>query len=380
MWRSVFLHEFPDNEIRNFQALPGYATPASLALTPIANPQLQHNTVQISPGRGFDYTLAEPLDEVIGASGRVRLRYPIQAGTNPVSIMQVGDMAELRVQPFLDPLFNPAELSARARGLLRIGGTEIELGVLVFPHRRFTEVRFDWHTSGQARLLQDGDLVGYQNAVAPAAQLDVTRVVFGLPPSVMSPGGPLPRYEIQRVFVRALRRSDSLAAFTRLLPDVPMPDDPLFERCYVRATINLLAMVDRLRQFMSLVNQKLSQPWTSASGPPEGPFTPEAVTAHQLATQSVVELGRMMRTGDFSTAEPFLDPLEQFLRILHKTLPDEFSALAKELMESTALPDECVPALEAVLDDNRQSFGPLLDVLLAASKRIESIVGGSYNG
>src|SRR4030095_296712 len=98
MWRSVFLHEFLDSNIRNFQALDGRPTPASLTLTPHPSPPLQANAVGITPGRGFEYTLAQPLDQVIGISGRVRLRVPLDPGLiSPIPIMKVGDQAEFQI-------------------------------------------------------------------------------------------------------------------------------------------------------------------------------------------------------------------------------------------------------------------------------------------
>jgi hypothetical protein len=289
--------------------------------------------------------------------------------------MQVGDMAEFRVMPFPDPLFNPAELAAPARGLLRIGQTEIDFGVIVLPHRRFIDLRFDWHTSGQARILQDGKLVGYQNAAAPTAQLVVTKVVFGLPDEPRTATNP--RYELGRVFVRVLRRSDPLADFSTLLPSIPITDEEVLEACYLPAAFNFLAMVDRLRQFMTLANQQLSQPWTSASGPPEGPFTPEATTAHELATKAVVKLSRMLRTGNFSKADTFIEPFEEFLRILHDALPSEFSALAEELSQMAMLPDECAPIIEGMLNQHREIFSSLFEVLSEASNRLRDIAGGS---
>jgi hypothetical protein len=135
-------------------------------------------------------------------------------------------------------------------------------------------------------------------------------------------------------------------------------------------------MVDRLRQFMSLIHQKTSQPWTLTSGPAEGPFTPEAITAHELAVRAVVELTNMMRTGDFSTADAFLEPFEAFLRLLHDAAPDEFTALAEELLQTPQLPAECISASESVLEKNREALGPLVDVLSKASDRVRDIAGG----
>src|SRR5688572_6316367 len=106
MWRSVFLHEFIDGDIRNFQAIAGNATPASLSLDPVANPPSPGRTVLISPGRGFEYTLQDPMRQVIGVSARMRLRYPLQqlGGGSRVRLMRVGGAAEFRIRPPLDPL------------------------------------------------------------------------------------------------------------------------------------------------------------------------------------------------------------------------------------------------------------------------------------
>ena len=52
MWRSVFLHEFIDHRIGNFQALPGRPTPPSFLLQASDALLAGTNAVAISPGRG----------------------------------------------------------------------------------------------------------------------------------------------------------------------------------------------------------------------------------------------------------------------------------------------------------------------------------------
>jgi hypothetical protein len=371
MWRSVLLHAFPDEDIGSLQALPGSLTPDTLALNP------HRGGVQITPGRGFEYSLAQPLDDIIGVSGRVRLRYPIQGVTHPVPIMRAGDTAAFGVQPLpLDPgAINPPELAAPARTLLRIEATEVQLGVVMLPHRRFVNLRFDWHTSGQARLLLDGRLVGYQNALSPAARLTVADIAFGLadwPSTATSP-----RYEVGRLFVRALARSDSLAAVSREFPAIDLPDDDLFARCRLRMTVNLLAKLDRLRAFMAQVHQALSQPWSQEAGPAEGPFTPDATLAHDLSRRAVVELRSMLRSGDFTMPERFLAPFTQCLEILHRALPAEFQQLAAELGEPPVIPEECRAAIEEVLAQGRRdaASASFLALLAEANERINQIVG-----
>jgi hypothetical protein len=374
MWRAVFLHEFLDENIRNFQALPGNATPASLTLTPSPAPQLKINSVELSPGRGFEYSLVESLDEVIGVSGSIKLWYPIDSTVGPTIpfIMHVGDMAQFQARPFV-----AFPGTAQFFGHLGIGSPPsppLELGKFTLSNRRFVDIRFDWHTSGQARILLDGRLVLYHNGVAPTAQLEVANVKFGVPEG-SAPG--FFRYHVGGVFARVLRRSDSLAAVSGSLPVVDVPADDLFEQCRVRTAINLLAMVDRLRHFMTLVNQQLSQPWSQDSGPPEGPFSADAIKAHQLAAKASVELRTMLRTGDFSAPDSFLSPFTAFLKILHDAVPAEFEALAEDLIKTPVVPEVCRQVFEAALEQAGQELRPLLELFSVASNRISEIAGGS---
>jgi hypothetical protein len=370
MWRSIFLHEFLDTNIRNFQALPGTPTPDSLTLTPSPSPPLRTNHLRINPGRGFTYSLAQFLDQVIGISGRVRLTLPGHTNTH-VPVMRVGDMAEFRILP--DPTTGNPHTGVPVKGLLRIDQTEIELGTIILSMDTFSDIKFVWHTSGQARLIQDGQVVAYQNAVAPGAQLGIAYIAFGIP------GVPPAEniiYQIGRVFVRALRRPDSLSDFSKLYPKISFPDPRPIEECQLSTINNLLAMGDQLRQFMSLFHQNFSQPWTTASGPAEGPFKPEAVAAHELATHAALEFARMVRSGDFSTAHTFLEPFENFLRILHDAQPAEFTAFADQLISTLAIPEDCTALVQSILDKNKEMLEPLIDLLSKANDRARDIAGG----
>src|SRR5919112_2864453 len=120
MWRSVFLHDFLDTDIRNFKAIAGSPTATSLSLMPMRTSPIQGNSVLITPGRGFEYSFVEPLDEIIGVSGRVRLRYPIQGSGGTVRIMRVGEMAELRIRPLPGPPVDSSPLAHPTAALLRI--------------------------------------------------------------------------------------------------------------------------------------------------------------------------------------------------------------------------------------------------------------------
>lgn len=377
MWRSIFLHEFIDQKISNFQAVAGNATPDSFALTPSRETVSGVNSVRVTPGKGFEYLLAKPLHAVIGVSCRVRLSYPIILDEQGAflqgisfSLMRLGSVLDLRLE-LNEPL--PEGRGVRANARILVGSQFVNLGPVELPARTFTDMRFDWHTSGQARLSADDRLVGYNNAVAPGASLDVDRVVFGQLDAQSSAS--LPVYLVARVFVRALLRSDSLVTFTRLLPQVKIGEDE--NRCRLRAFSNLLMLLDRLRKFMSTFHLAKSQPWTLENGPPEGPFRPEAIRAHELAMTIGVVLSRMLRTGDFSHPNAFLKPFTEFLRVLRAAQPTQFDALAAELFAADIVPNGCKKELDQARKQNKQTLQPVIKLLTAAAKRVKQVSGGN---
>ena len=367
MWRSVFLHEFIDHRITNFQALAGHATPASLTLAPTDDAVAGVNAVRIIPGAGFEYVLGTPLPQVIGFSCRVRLMYPRSQVSLLFPVVRLGADAELLLRPVVDSGFHP-QGGTPSMARVRIGSSIKNLGNVELPAQNFVDFRFDWHTSGQARVLADGRLVAYAHSVSPGASFAVDRVAFGIP---NAPSATRPLYHVARVFVRVLQRPDALAHLSKLLPKVKVQPDQ--KRCRQRVIANVLAMVDRLRQFMAKVHQTLSQTWTERAGPAEGPFKPDATRAHALATQAVAELVRMLRTNDFTAPERFLDPFTEFLRILRDARPTQFAALAAELGAMKVVPDECRGMFDAALKQNSDALAPMIDLMTEASNRARQL-------
>ena len=369
MWRSVFLHEFIDR-IGNFQALPGRPTPPSflLAVSDAVVPGV--SAVAISPGSGFEQVLDTPLTEVVGVSARVRLIYPLNPQPRMFSVVRFGGAAELLFWPESHPL--PDLSGTRTLARVWVGSGFKSLGNVVLPANRYIEFRFDWHASGQARILADGRLVAYHNAVSPGAILSFDRVAFGM--GSVQPPSAEPLYHISRVFMRALSRPDALAHLSRLLPKtVPAPD---VNRCRQRIIGNALAVVDRLRAFMGGVHANLSQPWTDMAGPPEGPFRPEAVEAHALATAAVGALVAMLRTGDFTAPESVLEPFGRFLRILRDAQPQAFAGLAAEIDAMEVVPEDCRAAFEATEED-KVAFAPIIELLTQINDLVRTVAGGN---
>jgi len=369
MWRSIFLHEFPDNGITNYQAVDGRPTPASFTLAPVQDASTGTTSVKIAPSRGFHYQLEAPLDQIIGVSCHVRVSYPISPSGSLFPVIALGNDIGLELWPQTNPL--PSLHGTMANTLVRIGTGHVNFGQIELPAATFTDLRFDWHTSGQASFFVDGRLAGYKNGVKPGAAFNIDKVMFGMPGGTPAAS---PSYLISKVFVRALRRTDSLATFTRMLPEVQVEgfDDG---RCRQRILSNMMALLDRLRAFMTSFHEATSQPWTETGGPPQGPFKPQSREAHQLALKAGLALAQMLAANDLSNPEPFLAPFTALLKILKAELPAQFAEMAEEIEKASGVPEECKAAIEKALDKNQDTLASLLNLLTTALERVHYIAG-----
>lgn len=361
MWRSLLLHEITGGDLRNFRAVEG--VPTSFPL----------NADAIGRGEEFAFALDRPLDEIIGFSCHISLRKPI-AGFEIFRIARAGTSIEFSIQRVNTPVVEEPELAAPYRGLLRVGqSAPVILGVLTLPHRTYSDIRFDWHTSGQARMLQQGQLVGYHNEVATGASVAIPDLAFGR--SDMPPGGGS-RYGVARFFVRALTRTDALITLSRLLPAAPSEQDPRVVRCTQLAKANLLGLVDALRPFMSLAHQQMTVPWSADLPGPAGPFSAEAAAAHESALLAGAALVRMLRSMDFDDPQAFLGPFEALLTTLHDALPNEFETLAQSLLSAPqGLPQECLDLFEHDRGARGGSMGPVFHIFEEAATIVERIAG-----
>ena len=357
MWRSVLLHEFRDRNIRSVQALPGSVIAASPALAPA------DGMVSVRPGRGFQYRLADPLTEVVGVSCRVRFRFPFQGTTNAARLVAL--------QPSFE-LFVHGTTHGVIRVRARVGQAVVELADPFITDPAFMDLRFDWHTTGQAFLRVDNELVGYQNQYMPGGRFQVTDVAFGL--LDVDPAIPTPRYDLAKVFIRALARIDTTAALSRDLPIVDVAPTDQFARCRQIILKNAMARLDDLRAFMGLVHQTLSQPWSA--GDQGDPFTEPAIKAHALALTCGSEMHRMMRAQTFTDAAVFLSSFSDLLRILRDARPDQFGQLTDRLVAPLDLPNECLQLIQTARK-SAPALEPLLELLDAVGASIQQIADGN---
>lgn len=373
MWRSIFLHEFPDLRIRSFDAIEGALAPPSAGLAVTRDATTGRGSVTLLAGEQFAFVPAQPLRDIIGVSMRMRVTGSVSGFVSTaVFRLSAGVDVDLQIRR---PVFGPSK-PTDVKVSASTGGAGFPSAVPALG--RPVDVHVDWHTSGQTRVWADGRLVGYHNAVSPGAALQIDRVAFGLPfPEPEEFHRLSRRFTVSRVFVRALARPDTLAAFSRLLPPAEPTVDDLLRKCRLTATSRLLSTVDRLRAFMATAHQALTQPWSAPDGPDSGPFTAAAAEAHTHATAAGAALVEMMRRGDYARPDAFLCPFESFLRVLAAALPAQFSALASDLLDRPVVPEECRPVMEKALDPWRKEYAPLIDLLNAASARVRAIAEGA---
>jgi hypothetical protein len=371
MWRSVFLHEFPGGRIRAMQALAGDATPASLAMTPEVDADLGRHVLTLSGDQVFDYGLDQPLRAIVGLSVRVRLHFPYRRSSR-VPVVRVGPVFELALQP--EPM--PNDAPSRASAVLRVAGANpIELGTVVDyrrPHARYVDLRVDWHSSGQARLLVDGRLAGFQHSVAVGLSLGIDRIVLGGRPEY--PGPPGARFMVSRVMVRALSERDSLGPMVKGLPDIRPADDPRLARCRKRVQAELGTTLMQLRQLMARFHALTSQPWTS-QGPGPGPFKEVAKEAHAAALKAGMALGRTLSDPQYPF-DDVLAALRDFLVLVRGVVPVEFKALVDAQSASHGLSEECRDLLEREIGAD-PAFERLSKLLGSIHELIVNVAGGN---
>ncbi|WP_371402099.1 hypothetical protein OHA10_29875 [Kribbella sp. NBC_00662] len=189
MWRSVLLREFPDHDSWSVRGLPGTWSPGPLAPGPAGG------IATIAPGRSLHYVLDTPLVEVVGISCLLRFKHPGRIVDSSVRILRLGEAFELSLEPLT---------TFRALVRIRLHRSWHDIGQLANPATCFTELGFDWHTSGKTYLRVDGHLVGYHDALSRGARLSISDITFGSPEPVLT--SPAPCYELGEFSVRTRTR------------------------------------------------------------------------------------------------------------------------------------------------------------------------------
>ena len=374
MWRSVFLHEFLGTDMRNYQAVPG-----TFSVSPSA-PTLRRDfgfpAARLFAREFLRFQLTTSWDDVVGISGRVRLRLPPQSIDDPVSILRIGNVVQVSLQ-FDQPLTTVAEdpeLLLLAHGILQFGATVVDLGGVPVPYRRFMDLRFDWHTSGQTWLSADGVPVGYHNGIGAGSRLSLTDVVVGDAEPIRR--SRLPFFDVGRVFVRARRRADALLEGVDLLGEIDVESDDRLNRCVILRTRQLVSVHDRIRAFVGTLAVQLTAPAAALDGSFVQGFPTQLVEARSLAMRTFTLYADMANRRDFARADEFLATWTELVRLLHDLAPQPFEAVVTQsLAELEELDPECQALGKKVIDQNAAALGDIIDLLERMADRLRSVVG-----
>lgn len=358
MWKSLFLHEFLDKNPRIFKARPGRVT--STLGSPV------HGEVFLNPGEGLTHEFLTTVNDVIGLSGRLSLHIPGFA--NPPGPLRLGNGVSFSVTTHDE---TGALVPTVAFVTLKIGNQSVQTTTSV-SHAGFQEFRFDWHTSGQARITKDGTLIAYHNAIATGVTLQVPSIAFGMGADLAAEP-----CSVRKVFVRVLRRPDALATLISLLPAIQLPTDPEELKCLGGVGVDVVRKLDRLRPLMAKFHQMTSKPWTAAPDPGAGPFQPAATLTHARALSAGDELVRLLHKRDYANSTNLLLRLARFLRAIRTVLPVEFKSLAKEILRP---PLPLGPTCEQIRKPVEQSVAPYGHLLRRLFEELHRVVTRAAEG
>jgi len=363
VWRSVFLHEFPDGDPANLHAVPGALSvlPDGLVVKP--TPEPADRGFLAAPGRSLGYRFAEPFDDVIGVDLSIDLLVPLQPGLGRffVPLISLGDDAvELSMR------FGPAQL------ILRVDESNMRIEPSL-PLGQTTRFRVRWHTHGQIHLWHEGVLRAYQPGFAAGRTLAIDQlVVGGLPATPI-----LPRFRARRIYLKLLRRDDARRELDRHV-SLDVSCQPASE-CAEHVRVLQEELVSRTRVFMAGIVSKLTTSWREGEDP--GPFSAEAVAAHDAAVGAAEAFGAFLDTCEQGAADTFLQRIGEFFDILAAADPAGYAELLSDLAARAETVDQvCRRTLEPVHAANAETLQPLVQVLQEMGQRMQNAGSGAANG
>lgn len=255
VWKSIFLHEFPDGDLTNLHAVPGEVavSPGGPLVGP--PPEPGERGFSVHPGRTISYALADPLAEVIGVDVSLDVDLRPQPGQAFPLLSIDGGAVELSLSRLRFAFIGP-ELRGFTRLAFAVGDERIEVD-LEFSDLETLRLRARWHTHGQGQIWQQGTLRAYEPGFAAGRRLALGRLVGGGPEGVIvDPGG---LFRARRVYWKALREDDARATIDDHLPldERYLKPTPCAER--VRALF--VEATSRSREFMTGVVSALTTSW-----------------------------------------------------------------------------------------------------------------------
>lgn len=349
VWSPVFQHLFLDANPRNFNAWPGShsVNPPVLVVPP--TPPRDQLGFAVRPGHRFEYVFDPPIGDVIGADIKMDLAFAPESAAAELLGQVVLANGAIR--------FLVGFISGIARLQLAVGNDVIGISV-PFATTAPLRVHARWHTHGQGQIRVNGTVRGYDPSLAPSAMFTVDRLRFGHHADQVVANAPA--FLIRSITVKLLRQSDPGRVLDSLLP-IPEPS-PLDAECIRKLNAVDAAILQEIRAFMRQAIDRLTSRWQV--GMPGGPFTPEAVVAHNAAVAASLAFMAFLVHRREEDAERVKEELSSFLRIIQATDPAGYAQLVARLEALTGQYDpSCLARLQPLAQQYASALQPVKSLL-----------------
>jgi len=355
VWSPAFQHQFLDGNPRNFNAFPGTHSVQPHVLVVPPTPPRDQLGFAVRPGHRFDYTFEPAVDSVIGADIKLDTAFPALATAGQL-LGQVA-LANGAIRLLL------GFVSGSARLQLFVSNNVI--GISVPFDGEPLRVHARWHTHGQGQIWVNGTLRGYAPSLAAGASFTVAHLRFGH--HLDQPVANAPAFLIRGICVKLLRREDAGRVFDSLFP---LPS-PLDEACLRKMTAVDNAIMEEIRAFMRRAITRLTSRWQE--GMPGGPFSREAVAAHEAAVAAGLAFMAFVVHRRDEDAEQVKQKVDEFLTLIKATDPAGYAELVARLEAMTAQYDpSCLARLRPLAQQNGAALQPVKTLLEALLEVIRS--------
>jgi hypothetical protein len=349
VWSPAFQHQFLDANPRNFNAWPGRhsVNPPVLVVPP--TPPRDQLGFAVRPGHRFDYVFDPPFGDVIGADIKLDLAFPPGALAAQLSGQVALANGAIR--------FVVGFVNGVARLQLFVSNDVIGVSVPFSGSGPF-RVHARWHTHGQGQIVVNGTLRAYDPSLAPQAAFTVDRLRFGHQADQVVANAPA--FLIRSITVKLLRRNDPGRILDSLFP-IPEPS-PLDEECVRKLAAVDAAILEEIRAFMRTAIGRLTSRWQE--GLPGGPFTPEAVAAHNAAVAAGLSFMAFLVHRRDQDAERVKEQVTAFLTVIQATDPAGYAQLVTRLEAMTGQYDpSCLAKLQPLAQQHAPALQPIKSLL-----------------
>jgi len=373
VWKSIFLHEFLDDDLLNF-----IATDGTLITSPFLPVMTRHGNqpstfaAQIMHDKWFRFELAEPFEKVIGIDVTFSISIPINnisIGPGAQQLISIGQLFYIRV---IKGPNNPGHTSSPAwlQVISEVGQSPGTFAPFIYEKEKFSNLRINWRTSGQLRIWYNGKLVAFYNNFAAQQKFNIGHIVIGHPEdNVISTD----YVEMSHIYLKLLREDDALRRVAKEFP-VQYCEDPRLERCTKMLQAKQLEIMDLFRSFMSkFIRKTTAASWQADNEGPESPFTKEANIAHEVATKSFLSFLKFLKEPSDINRKHFLNLIGQFFNILFTTAPDEYAAFLKKLEQYQYVDAECRKYAGQIFDQNRAKLEPIQQLIIEMYQLIKDV-------